>query len=129
MQNAEAAPRDDMRKGRDRTVAQEDFGARQLDRLKAADADGNGELSTAELEDMVLKQMVERRAQRMTKRLDANGDGTVTLAEVEDRQAKRFAFLDRNGDGKLERSEMRRGHGGHKNGSHRQHGPRGHDAR
>lgn len=85
------------------------FQSRRMERLQAADADGNGELSLDEVEDMVLKQMVERRARRMVRRLDVDGDGTVTLSEIQNRRAKRFALMDRNDDGELDRREMRRG--------------------
>lgn len=97
-----------------------------MDRLKQADTNGDGTLSKDEIEAMAMKQLVEQRARRITNRLDVNGDGVVTIAEVEKQKAKRFALLDRNDDGKLDKSELRHGwkhhkgrdHGGHK---HRHH--------
>ena len=100
----------------------------KIDRLKAADTDGDGTLSQKEIEDMVMKRMVERRAKRMERRLDVNGDGKVTIAEIEKQRQKEFAALDRNDDGKLERSELRmaRGFGHHgKHGRHNWHGDHG----
>lgn len=93
-----------------------------IDRLKQADTNGDGTLSKDEIDAMAMKQLVERQARRITNRLDANGDGVVTIAEVEKQKAKRFALLDRNDDGKLEKSEFHQGkkhHKGHGN-KHRQ---------
>lgn len=90
---------------------------KRVGNVKAADADGDGTLSQKEIEDMVLHRMVERRANRLAKRLDVDGDGKVTVAEVQDRAEKRFAFMDRDGDGKLQGDELKNGrmgrHGGH----------------
>ncbi|KAB2676736.1 calcium-binding protein [Brucella tritici] len=79
----------------------------RMDDLKAADTDGDGVLSRAEIEALALKRIVSRAADRMERRLDINGDGKVTLAEVENQRKKEFAALDRNEDGKIDRSEMR----------------------
>lgn len=87
----------------------EEFSSVHIERLKAADADGDGVLSEAELQDMATKRMAERRAKRAAQRLDVDGDGTVTIAEIESQQAKRFALMDANDDGKVDQREMRRG--------------------
>lgn len=140
---------DDMRRGHrhhgrmarmdengDGAIGPDEMGRNRIDRLKKADADGDGTLSQKEIEDMVLQRMVERRARHTAHRLDINGDGTVTIAEIQDRQAKRFAFMDRDSDGKLQRDELRHSHRFHKghNGKHHRwhhhrdhegHGPRG----
>lgn len=79
----------------------------RMDGLKAADTDGDGVLSRAEIEALALKRIVSRAADRMERRLDINGDGKVTLAEVENQRKKEFAALDRNEDGKIDRGEMR----------------------
>ncbi|MGB3643086.1 MAG: calcium-binding protein [Mesorhizobium sp.] len=90
----------------------------KMDRLKAADTNGDGTLSRDEIENMVMKRMIERMANRMEKRLDINGDGKVTLEEIQKQKAKQFAVLDRNDDGQLDRKELRTTHHGH-------HGKRG----
>ena len=90
----------------------------RLDNLKAADKDGDGTLSREELEAHALARIIERRANRMERRLDVNGDGTVTIEEIEKHRAKQFAALDRNDDGQLDRKEMRAGK------QFRDHGPR-----
>ena len=74
-----------------------------------ADANGDGTLSQDEITAMVEKARAERQVERATRRLDVNGDGTVTLAEVEKQKAKRFAVMDRNDDGKIEKAELRSG--------------------
>ncbi|KXO76258.1 EF-hand domain-containing protein [Brucella anthropi] len=98
------APNKDM-KGKRGPVDLEKFS--RMDDLKAADTDGDGVLSRAEIEALALKRIVSRAADRMERRLDVNGDGKVTLAEVEKQRKKEFAALDRNEDGKIDRSEMR----------------------
>ncbi|MCV0395197.1 MAG: calcium-binding protein [Rhizobiaceae bacterium] len=79
----------------------------RMEELTEADLDGDGTLSREELEAEALAQIVRRAADRMERRLDINGDGTVTLAEIEDYRARQFAALDRDGNGTLERGEMR----------------------
>ncbi|WP_336068148.1 acid-shock protein [Nitratireductor rhodophyticola] len=93
----------------DGSITIEEFSAVRLEGLKAADADGDGVLSETELQDMVTERIVERRAKRAAQRLDIDGDGTVTIAEIESQQAKRFALMDANDDGKVDQREMRRG--------------------
>jgi Ca2+-binding EF-hand superfamily protein len=95
-----------------------------MDKLKAADTNNDGTLSREEIENFVMKRMVERQADRMQRRLDVNGDGKVTLDEIQKQKEKEFAALDRNDDGKLDRRELRAAHhkgnhGGH--GKHRHH--------
>lgn len=63
----------------------------------------------------------------MKRGLDANGDGAVTLPEMRERALKRFDFIDRNGDGRIDPAEralvreMLREMGGHR-GHHGRHG-------
>ncbi|MFQ0812958.1 calcium-binding protein [Brucella anthropi] len=79
----------------------------RMDDLKAADTNGDGVLSRDEIEALAQKRIVSRAADRMERRLDINGDGKITLAEIENQRKKEFAALDRNEDGKIDRSEMR----------------------
>lgn len=91
----------------DGSIGKDEFQSRRIDRLRAADTDGDGTLSPAELEGMVLKQIAERRANRLSKRLDIDGDGKVTIGEIETMRSKRFAVMDKNDDGKIDRRELR----------------------
>ena len=95
----------------------------RMDALETADTDGDGTLSRAEIEAHALATLVKRTADRMERRLDVNRDGKVTLKEVENQKAKRFALLDTNEDGTLDRRELRSGK--HKDGP-RDHGKRFH---
>jgi hypothetical protein len=76
----------------------------------------------------VLKQIVQRRADRLERRLDVNSDGKVTLDEIQKQKAKEFAALDRNDDGKIDRKELRAAHHGKHgwHGKHDRHGPKHH---
>ena len=98
-----------------------------MDKLKTADSNNDGTLSHEEIENFVMKRMIERQADRMERRLDVNGDGKVTLDEVQKQKEKEFAALDRNDDGKLDRKELRAAHyaGPHK-GKHGGHGKQQH---
>ena len=88
-------------------------------RFDRADANKDGEITAEELADASRRQRSERRAQRMLSRLDYNGDGKVTRTELEDQAQKRFALLDGNEDGFVERDEMRRAYFGMRNGGER----------
>lgn len=94
----------------------------RMDELKAADTDKDGILSREEIEAHALKMMVKRSADRMERRLDVNGDGKISLEAVEKKRAERFAELDKNKDGKLDRSELKAGKRHGKDGHHGKHG-------
>lgn len=108
----------------DGKISAEEMGAPHIDRLKEADANGDGVLSKEELADHVTRRAAERRAARMAQRLDIDGDGEVTIEELENHQAKRFALADRNDDGFLDQDELRKAagkkgmHGGKRHGRH-----------
>ncbi|WP_374833937.1 EF-hand domain-containing protein [Paenochrobactrum pullorum] len=96
-----------------------------MDELKAADTDKDGLLSRAEMEAHVQKMMIKRAADQMERRLDVNKDGKISLEAIEKHRAARFAELDKNKDGKIDRSEMKdgkkhfkRGHDGKRHGKH-----------
>ncbi|KQZ12979.1 MULTISPECIES: EF-hand domain-containing protein [unclassified Mesorhizobium] len=97
-------------------VSFEEFTAAMDKRIGDADADKDGKMTVAEVAAQIEKMRSERMAKRLVDRFDTDGDGAVTKAEIEAQQKKRFALLDRNDDGKIEKSEMRRG----------KHGKRGH---
>ena len=69
----------------------------------------------------MLARMQKRVAERVAKRfamMDRNGDGRVERAEFEEGGTERFARQDTDGDGRVSREELRahqhgRGRGGH----------------
>lgn len=100
----------------------------RTEELKAADTDGDGYLSRSEIEAHAMHKMVKRNADRMERRLDVNKDGKISLDAIEKHRAEKFAELDKNKDGQLDRKEIRAGmkrgdkhHGGkHAKGEHMQ---------
>ncbi|MGX7872117.1 hypothetical protein ACVDG5_003835 [Mesorhizobium sp. ORM6] len=56
-------------------------------------------------------------ARRIIARYDTKGDGTLTTDDITGREKKVFAMLDKNNDGKIEKSELPKGH---RFGRHRQ---------
>ncbi len=64
----------------------------------AADTDGNGELTLAE---------VRAHAAQRFARMDANGDGQIDAADRAARQAEHFAKADTDGNGELSPAEMK----------------------
>ncbi len=77
------------------------------------DADGDGVVTLAELEDKQRRERLTRRFERM----DANDDGQVTEAEFTAAGDKLFEHLDENADGALSMGELeRRRQGGGKPG-------------
>lgn len=81
----------------------------RMEELKAADTNKDGILSREEIEAHAQKMMVKRAADRMERRLDVNGDGKISLEAIEKHRTARFAELDKNKDGKLDRSELKQG--------------------
>lgn len=102
---AQAGPADGM------TLDQ--YMARALPRMMAADTDGDGRISKAEAE-----AMGRGGGERIFDRADANHDGILDKAEIQAALARRFQRMDANGDGVVTAEERaaRRGRAG---------GPRG----
>lgn len=75
------------------------------------DYDGDGILTQQEMIDREVARITRRIAKRFAK-IDTNGDGRVERAEFEARMDEQFTQLDTDGDGQLGEMEMpRRGHG------------------
>jgi Ca2+-binding EF-hand superfamily protein len=92
----------------DRALSLDEFLAGTSSRFETLDADGNGEVTSAEI--LAARDGArEERARRMIERFDADGNGSVSLDEMEARASERFARIDRNDDGSLEPRELRRG--------------------
>lgn len=86
-------------------------------RIAAADTDGDGDISWAELEAHIASKgqgRMERRIDRMMDRMDADKDGVISAAEIEtasaDRSARRanrgFERADADGNGSISKAEF-----------------------
>ena len=73
--------------------------------IAAADANGDGKVSAAELHAFV-SSYVKKQVDARFHRLDRNADGRVERAEVPSMQAARFARFDANGDGSFTEAEL-----------------------
>ncbi|MBB3356770.1 MULTISPECIES: EF-hand domain-containing protein [Novosphingobium] len=90
-------------------VTRDAFVARQMGRIMAADTDGDGRVSKAELTAMMAGR---GDPDRQFTRMDSNGDGYLDKAEITAGLTERFNRMDRNGDGVLTPDErMRPGEG------------------
>lgn len=78
-------------------------------RLKKLVAANGGKLTVAQLADALEKARFERMARRIIARYDTKGAGTVTTDDITGREKKVFAMLDKNNDGKIEKSELPKG--------------------
>jgi Ca2+-binding EF-hand superfamily protein len=78
-------------------------------RLKKLVADNGGKLTVAQLADALEKARFERMVKRIVARYDSKGDGTLTTDDITGREKKVFAMLDKNNDGKIEKSELPKG--------------------
>ena len=74
-----------------------DYLVRQTERIMAADTDGDGRVSRAEISAAAANRT--RDVSRMFERMDANGDGYSDKQEIRDALTRRFQRMDRNGDG------------------------------
>lgn len=101
------------------TISPEEYASIGLGRIIAADANGDGILSTEEIQTKMEEDRKRRRQEAMMKRLDINGDGSITVAELKDMQDKRFAVLDRNSDGVLSEEELQKMRGKKRKGNKR----------
>lgn len=88
-------------------VSQADFVQRRVERLRAADANGDGQVTAEEMRAYGQARRAERLSARFD-RLDANKDGALSRAEFEAPQARG----DRMGGGRHDGARMMRGHRG-----------------
>ncbi|MFQ6548693.1 EF-hand domain-containing protein [Aestuariibius sp. 2305UL40-4] len=79
------------------------------ERFARADADGDGALNAAEMEAM-RSERTDRRMQRMMGRLDRNNDGLLQYVELSQMAGRNriFGRLDANQDGEVSRDEFER---------------------
>ena len=89
-------------------LTQAELQARGQERFAAADANGDGFLTQEELQARV-GERASKRIERMIERRDANADGQLSLEEMspdEDRIAERFARADKDGNGTISEAEF-----------------------
>jgi Ca2+-binding EF-hand superfamily protein len=91
------------------TITFDQFSGAMNARLKKLVADNGGKLTVAQLADALEKARFEQMAKRIIARYDTKGDGTLTTDDLTSREKKVFAMLDRNNDGKIEKSELPKG--------------------
>lgn len=80
-------------------ITLDQFLARQSGRIMAADTDGDGRVSKAEM--MAMPTRGGHDPSRMFDRMDANHDGYLDRAEIRAALTRRFQRMDKNGDGVL----------------------------
>lgn len=95
----------------DNAVSMEEFMLLHDLRFKNADANNDGALDSSEI-DAIVAVRADQMKTRMLERLDGDGDGQISAEEFATPFQERFSRLDRNDDGSIERSEMRRDRGG-----------------
>ena len=86
--------------------------ARARERFAAADLDGDGKVTTEELEQARADRDPEgprRGAGARLMRADTDTDGEITLADIETHTRERFARLDTDKDGEVSRAELAAG--------------------
>ena len=91
------------------TITFDQFSDAMNARLKKLVAANGGKLTVAQLADALEKARFERMAKRIIARYDTRGDGTLTMDDITGREKKVFAMLDKNNDGKIEKSELPKG--------------------
>ncbi|CCV12604.1 hypothetical protein [Mesorhizobium sp. STM 4661] len=96
-------------KDQDGTITFDQFSDAMNARLKKMVADNGGKLTVAQLAEALEKARFEQMAKRIISRYDSKGDGTLTTDDITSRQKKVFAMLDKNNDGKIEKSELPKG--------------------
>ncbi|MFK7791767.1 MAG: EF-hand domain-containing protein [Devosiaceae bacterium] len=92
----------------DRMISLSEFQTGATERFTAMDADGNGQVTPAEMIAERQRASEDRAAQRIA-RIDTNEDGVLSLEEMTAASEERFARMDRDDDGSLEPRELRRG--------------------
>lgn len=92
----------------DGKVTQAEIDQVRQDQMARFDSNSDGALTLPEFEGLWLDFMRERMVDRFQD-LDADGDGQMTAAEMEMRLSQLVRRMDRNEDGVIDRSDMRRG--------------------
>jgi len=91
---------------RDDAVTPDEAGAVRTVQFLRWDSDGDGVIAEAEMLAAAQAHLARRIAKKFA-RMDRNGDGRVERAEFDDTGAARLARLDTDGDGQVSREEIR----------------------
>lgn len=98
----------------DGRISEQEFLAAATARFKSIDTASKGSVDAQQMLDSpAAAERMEKRAERLVRRLDSAGNGYVTQDEVAAAAQQRFARLDANGDGKLTSDELAFRHGRH----------------
>ena len=93
----------------DGAVSNTEFTARTQERFAELDANGDAQVTTAELVAFFDGEQLPMQALRRFNNADADGDGTVTQSEFEAASTQLFARLDQDADGTVTPDEARDG--------------------
>jgi Ca2+-binding EF-hand superfamily protein len=101
-------------------ISQAEMTAHKAERFKAADSDGDGKLTSAEMQAMAQKRMANR-AEKMIKRFDKDGDGALSESELPQRgrHGDMFKHMDKDANGGISKEEFDQARK-HRGGKHRQ---------
>ena len=86
-------------------------------RFLRLDSDGDGIITEAEMQERMQKRAAERVAKKFAM-MDRNGDGRVERAEFDEIGTARFVRMDTDGDGRVSREEFRAQRHGRGRGRH-----------
>lgn len=90
----------------DRKISLEEFTGGERMMITQFDANSDGIISPEEI-DAAVTARAERMRSRFLEEIDANKDGSISTEEITSSREQRFAMLDANSDGFIDRSDMR----------------------
>jgi len=101
-------------------ITQAEMTAHKAERFKAADSDGDGKLTAEEMQAMAQKRMA-KRTDKMIKRFDKDGDGALSESELPQRggHGDMFKHMDKDASGGISKEEFEQARK-HRGGKHRE---------
>lgn len=100
-------------------ISKAELAAQKAARFKAADTDGDGKLTAEEMQAMAQQRMA-KRTQKMINRFDQDGDGALSESELPSggRHGDMFSKMDTDSSGGISQEEFAQG-AKHRGGQHR----------